>query len=349
MKGPRPDEAPLSGVDATVIVPVRNEADVIRETARSITAQRFEGTLEFLFVDGRSDDGTRAILEELAAGDPRMRVLDNPERQIGTAFNIGLRAARGEYVAKMDAHTHFPPDYLALAVERLRRNDVGWVTGPAIPEGTGKWSRRVALALSSPLGVGGSGKWTPGDRPGDGEWELDTGVFSGVWRRDLLERLGGWDEGWPVNGDSELAARHLAEGGRIVCIAAMGARYLPRDSLEGLARQYWRYGFYRAKTGRRHPRSMRPSHLLCPALLLSIPAAAAGARTARLGLAAYGTALVTGALRLRPSSGEETAGLAAVFATMHLAWGAGFLAGCARFGPPVAGIASALARAVRRG
>lgn len=334
----------MSHVDATVIVPVRNEAEIIRETARGITAQRFEGLVEFLFVDGRSEDGTRAILEEGAVEDPRVRVLDNPQRQIGTAFNIGLREARGEYVAKMDAHTHFPADYLGRAVERLRRGDVGWVTGPAIPEGSGAWSRRVALALASPLGVGGSAKWTAADGSAPAEWELDTGVFSGVWRRDLLERLGGWDEGWPVNGDSELAARYLKQGGRIVCLSSMGARYLPRNSLRGLARQYWRYGFYRAKTSLRHPESTRPSHVLCPTLVLCVPAALAGVRGARGALAIYGAALAVGTARLRPKSPDDAAGLPAAFATMHLAWGAGFLAGCTQFGVPVAGLRSALSR-----
>jgi hypothetical protein len=201
----------------------------------------------------------------------------------------------------------------------------------------------VSLALDTWLGAGGSRKWG-----GEREIELDTGVFAGVWRRSTLERLGGWDEGWPANQDSELAARVLAEGERIVCLPKMAADYLPRDTLPGLARQYFRYGYYRAKTSRRHPHAMRRSHLVAPALTLTVAAAVAGPRgVRRLGrsvLAAYVLTLASSsaAAAIRHRRPDATA-LPIVFAVIHLSWGAGFLCGCARFGPPL----KALARMAR--
>ena len=343
--------------DVSVIVAVRNEEAFIRDTVSAIRAQEFAGELEFLFVDGRSEDGTRAILEKLADSDPRIRILDNPERQLASALNIGLNNARGEFIAQMDAHTYYPPNYVAGGIERLRRGDVDWVTGPPIPYGVGPWSRRVALALDSWLGTGGSNKWasrleTAGaaSSNGSGEIELDTSVFAGVWRRSKLEALGGWDEGWPVNHDSELAARLLSNGGRIVCLPALGARYVPRNSLKGLASQYGRYGFYRAKTSRRHPRSMRRSHLLAPAVVLTAAAALIAPQplrsAARLGLAAYGVAVLSASAQVAPrGSTGDAVGLPLVFATMHVAWGVGFLVGCVRNGPPLQAIARAVSPA----
>ena len=90
--------------------------------------------------------------------------------------------------------------------------------------------------------------------------------FTGIWLRSTLETHGGWDEGWPQNQDAELAARIRDAGGRIVCVPEMAAEYVPRDSLKALARQYFRYGLYRAKTSGRHPESMAASHLLPPAV-----------------------------------------------------------------------------------
>ncbi len=146
--------------------------------------------------------------------------------------------------------------------------------------------------------MGGSPKWVTG-----GETELDTGVFGGVWHRTTLERLEGWDEGWAVNEDSELAARFRAEGMRIVGLPELAARYIPRDSLRGLARQYARYGFYRAKTARRHPASMRPSLWLPPGLVVTLAAAVAAPRPvrglARAGIAVYAATLLAGSA-LRP-------------------------------------------------
>ncbi len=83
-------------------------------------------------------------------------------------------------------------------------------------------------------------------------------MFGGVWRRERVLAAGGWDERWPINQDSEMAARFLARGERLICLPEMAGHYVPRDSLRGLARQYFRYGFYRARTFRRHPREHAP-------------------------------------------------------------------------------------------
>jgi succinoglycan biosynthesis protein ExoA len=325
---------PTDAVDVSVLIPVRDEAAVIRDVARAMLAQRFDGTIEFLFVDGRSQDGTLAILHELAAGDPRVRVLDNPAKRTPQALNLALRYARGRVIARMDAHTHYGPDYIARGVERLRAGGVDSVSGPAIAAGEGRWSRRVALALATWLGTGGAA-WR---RDAAAEFEVDSG-FAGLWLRETLERHGGWDEEWLNDQDSELAARIRKAGGRIVCVPAMAAAYLPRDSLPALARQYHRYGFYRVKTSLRHPESLRRSHVLAPGLVLTAAAAAAAPRRmrglARAGLAVYaagvGAATVQAA---RSESLADAAALPAVFVTMHFAWGVGFLRGCAVLGIP---------------
>jgi succinoglycan biosynthesis protein ExoA len=336
--------SPNGTVDVSVLTPVLNEAEHLHETVAAMRAQRFDGEVEFLFMDGGSGDATRPILEELAREDPRIRVLDNPGRQVTHGLNVGLRHARGEFVARMDAHTHYPPEYLKRGIERLGAGDVEWVAGPPIPHGEGRWSRRVALALGSWLGLGGSRKWDMRD-----ETELDAGVFGGVWRRTTLERHGGWDEGWHVNEDAELASRFLAGGKRIVGLPELAAHYVPRDSLRGLARQYFRYGYYRAKTARRHPHSLRRSHVLIPSLVVTAVAAVLAPKPlqwlARAGMLVYGVTIVAESARIgHRARGEnvgrrDAAALPAVFATMHAAWGAGFLAGAARFGPPLKALA----------
>src|SRR2546426_8401688 len=136
-------------VDVTVLTPIRNEEGNLREVLPEMLAQKFEGTIEFLFIDGGSEDSTREILEEFAAGDARIRILDNPRRTTPHALNVGLRQARGEFVARMDAHTLYPRSYLAVGVRRLREGGVEWVSGPQLARGAGPGSRRVALALSS--------------------------------------------------------------------------------------------------------------------------------------------------------------------------------------------------------
>jgi succinoglycan biosynthesis protein ExoA len=339
-------------MSVSILVPVLDEARRLRSTVPAMLAQRHDGDLELLLIDGGSTDGTREILAELARADERIRVLENPAGTIPAALNLGLAAARGGYVARMDAHAWYPADYVALGVERLARGDVEWVSGPAVPRGDGRWSRRIASALLLSLGQGGSRKWRAIGAAADEEWDLDTGVFAGVWRRATLQTLGGWDDTFTVNEDAEMAARMLSRGGRIVCRAQMAAYYAPRDSLAGLARQYWRFGSFRVRTSRRHPVALRPAHVasaLLAAAVAVVPLAPLR-RPASLACGLYALTLVSGVARMEGDvPAAERAGTAAALATMHLSWGAGFLAGCLRHGPPLRALSRLILTSASRG
>jgi glycosyltransferase involved in cell wall biosynthesis len=343
---PRNPEHPPSPA-VSVLVPVLDEETHIRETVEAMRAQEFPGEVELLFADGGSADRTKAILEELAAEDPRIRVFDNPRRMTPSGLNVCLAHARGTYVARMDAHTYYPPRYLAAGVERLERGDTAWVSGPAIPRPTGRISRAVAVALGTWMGQGGSRKWQEAPDTGEvsgEEVELDTGVFAGVWRRDRVLASGGWDEAWPRNQDAEMAGRFLADGDRLICIPEMGAHYIPRNTLKGLAKQYWGYGYYRVATARRHPGSMRRSHVLGPGMVLTWPAAVVAPRPvrrlARLGLLVYLGGLASVAVGAwRRGQREEAPLLPAVLMAVQGGNGVGFLHGFVSFGLPWAALA----------
>jgi len=329
-------------IDVSVLIPVLNEEAHLHDVARAVLAQELDGRIEFLFIDGGSDDQSMTILRELAAADGRVRVLTNPARRTPQALNIGLTAARGEFVARMDAHTIYPRRYLASGIARLRQGGAAWVSGPQLAVGTSPGSKRVALALSASLGKGGA-------RFRDvlqAEHEVDSG-FTGIWRRATLERLGGWNEEWLNDQDTELAARIRKAGGSIVCIPEMAAEYVPRETLRSLAGQYLTYGSYRVKTARRHPETLRRSQLLPPALTVVAAAALLAPvrslrRTSHLGLAVYALALETAACRAAlAGDGLEALSLPSVWATMHLSYGAGFIQGSFRHGVPLAAVISA--------
>lgn len=330
----------MSEIEISVLIPVLDEQDHLRAAAEAMLAQELDGEAEFLFIDGGSTDSSPEILAELAAADPRVRVLANPARRTPQALNIGLRASRGAFVARMDAHTIYPARYLASGAARLREGGVDWVSGPQLAVGTNAGSRRVARALSASLGKGGA-------RYRDeleSEHEVDSG-FTGIWRRETLERHQGWDEEWLNDQDLELAARIRKAGGRIVCIPEMAAHYVPRDSFSRLARQYRTYGTYRVKTARRHPETLRRSQLLPPAVAVVAISSVLGParrlrRLSRLGVAGYVAALIAAAAR---ADGEpaDVIGLPVTWVTMHLSYGVGFLIGCVRDGPPLDAIARA--------
>ncbi|HEY7932753.1 MAG TPA: glycosyltransferase [Solirubrobacteraceae bacterium] len=329
---------------ASVLVPVLNEGDAIREVVAAMRDQRLPGgSLEFILAHGPSADDTRPQLEDLAREDERIRIVENPAGDTASGLNLCLREARGTYVVRMDAHTIYPREYIFDGVRRLERGDVAWVAGPQVPEGRGPVSRAVTAALQSWIGRGGSRKWSTADvteeNNSNEEYDLDTGVFCGVWRRADLISVGGFDEEWPINQDSELAARFLRRDHRIVCLPAMAARYYPRDSLDGLWRQYRRYGLYRAKTALRHPTSLRRSAILPPVVAIDLAMALVAPgklrRLARVGLIPYAGLVAYEAMQLARRGKPVEAGLLpVVLPTIHLAHGVGFIEGASRWGIP---------------
>jgi hypothetical protein len=138
-----------------------------------------------------------------------------------------------------------------------------------------------------------------------------------------------------------MASRFLQKGARLVCLPEMVGYYVPRDSLPALARQYYRYGFFRARTFRCHPQSMRRSHLIPPTLALALVGAVIAPRTlrraSRLGLTSYALAVGATAVRTAARAPQHSDGalLLAVLPAMQLGWGFGTLAGASRFGLPV--------------
>jgi len=343
----RPTADDLGGPVVSVLIPLLNEAESVHETIAVLLDQDIDEAVEFLLIDGGSTDGTLSVIEAAAREHPSIRVLRNPARVTPAALNIGLAAARGRYVARMDGHNVYPPNYLRSGVERLRRGDVASASGPSLAEATTPWARRVALALRSWLGTGEA----PYRYPIDTEIDVDSG-FTGIWERRTLEAHRGWDEATYPNEDAELAARIRATGQRIVCVPEMASRYTPRDSLPALARQYWRYGQYRCRTANRQPNSMRPSHVLAPGLAAAVVAAPIGipvvSTAAAVGIATYGAAVAGVTAAHVRSHRTDAAFLPAVFLTMHLAWGFGFLRGVARFGFPSAALAQMAADLPRR-
>ncbi len=101
---------PVSSPKISVVMPVMNEERFIRSSIDSILAQTFRD-FEFLIIDDGSTDDTPAILKEYAALDARIRIIRNEQNQgISRSLNIGLREARGDYIARMDGDDLNTPD-----------------------------------------------------------------------------------------------------------------------------------------------------------------------------------------------------------------------------------------------
>jgi glycosyltransferase involved in cell wall biosynthesis len=311
----------------TIIIPMRNEEAGIARCLASVRANTLpDGELEILVLDGESTDRSAGIVAAIGAEDPRVRLLPNPNRLQADAFNIGLAEARGEFVVRMDAHTLYEPDYVAQSVRVLRETGAANAGGVQRATGTTAVSQAIAAAVSSRFAAGDA-KYRHASEPA---W-VDT-VYLGAWRTETLRALGGMRAGWAVNEDYEMNVRLRAGGGTVRLDPAIRSTYFVRASFPKLARQYFRYGFWKVRTLRMHPGSLRWRQLVAPAFVASVlltPLAVWGfGAWGAVHLVAYAVANLAASVATAHAAGwRHLPLLPLVFLIIHLAWGSGFWCG----------------------
>lgn len=315
----------------SVIMPVRNEAAFIARSLGAVLAQDYPpDRLEVLIADGMSSDDTLAIIRALP-GSERVRIIPNPARKQAEGLNAAIPLARGEIIVRVDGHTIVAPDYVTACVAALQQTGAANVGGAMDPVGVTAFGKAIAAAGKSPFAV------PTAFHVSDRAQYTDT-VYMGAWPREIFDQVGGFDPDLLTNEDYEHNVRIRQAGGRIYLSPAIRSQYYGRQTLGALARQYYAYGVGKTQTLRQHPRSVRPRHLIAPLFTAGLTA---GALLALLhpillalwlaGIAAYAALNLLSSLRVARRIGLSVAWrLPLVFATIHLAWGAGFWAGLLR-------------------
>jgi len=331
----------VTGVEyppVSVVMPVRNEERHLAEAVRHALGQDYPGPLELVLAVGPSTDRTEQIARELAAAEPRITVVANPTGRIPAALNLAVSAARHRVIARIDGHALFPSAYLRTAVAVLAATGAADVGGVMAAEGQTPFQQAVAWGMTSRAGVGSAG-WHTGGEAGP----ADT-VYLGVYRREVIEQVGGWDEEMLRAEDWELNYRIRACGGLVWFTPELRVTYRPRESARALATQYFHYGRWRRVIVREHPETASFRYLAPPAAaglvgvglatgLAGLAGLAAGAPAA-VGWLATGLVIpVTYLAGITAVSAALSRGLPArvraqlplVLTVMHMCWGAGFL------------------------
>ncbi|GAA1412701.1 hypothetical protein GCM10009639_65220 [Kitasatospora putterlickiae] len=308
----------------SVIMPVLNEERHLRTAVRRILEQDYPGPMEVVIALGPSTDRTAQIAAELVAEDPRVRTVENPTGRTPAGLNAAIRGSSHPVVVRVDGHGLLTPGYIVTAVRLLREMEAANVGGIMHAEGETEWENAVAVAMTSKIGVGNAAFHTGGLAG-----PADT-VYLGVFRREVLERLGGYNEEFVRAQDWELNYRIRQDGGLVWFTPQLRVTYRPRPSVKALAKQYKDYGRWRRVVTRFHRGSVNLRYLAPPAAFLGVllglvlgvavhPAFLAAPVAYLLGI--LGGALVEG----RGLSLKAKALLPVAFATMHLSWGFGFI------------------------
>ncbi len=313
----------------SIVIPARNCGPLLSDCLEAINHQTYSGPVDVtvaLAPSTGSDDNTEAVLDSVSLRWP-LQIVANPAGSTPAGLNAAIDACEGSVIARVDAGARIPAHYLERAVATMASTGAANVGGVQHPVASGGTQRVIAAALTSTFGAG-----TARFRHGSHEGPADT-VYLGVFDRDALEDVGGFDESFERNQDYELNWRLRDAGHTVWLDPLLTVSYVPRSDLASLGRQYFEYGIWKRRMLLRHPRSLKPRQLAAPVLVAGLLSSFAGllrgrCRALLLPVTYVGCAAIAAA-RLRtklPESGDRLVAMQA-FAVMHLAWGTGFLFG----------------------
>lgn len=318
----------------SIILPIRNEAAFIEHGLCALLSQDYPADyMETLIADGMSTDNTRKIIETFAALHPRLkiRIFDNPGKIVPIGMNIALRQAKGEIILRVDGHTTIATDYVRQCVEALQRTQADNVGGKMNAVGCTPFGDAVALATSTPFGVGG-GRF----HYSDNEEYVDT-VYMGAWPRQVFEKIGLFDEELVRNQDDEFNYRLREQGGRILLSPTIHSTYTVRSTPRALWRQYYQYGFWKVRVLQKHPLQMSLRQFAPPVFVMGLSVSVFSASflgdwsVLNLVCGAYLLANLGASLWTARRGRFFFAFLPFVFAILHISYGLGFMAGLVRF------------------
>jgi len=317
----------------SVVVPARNEAATLRAAIAPLLVDPLGADLEVVVSVAPSTDGTRELVVAMAAEDPRIRLVDNPEGVTPAGLNAAIRASRGPVILRMDGHAVPAAGYVSACLAVLRSSGAWNVGGRIEKIGDTRAGRAASAATSSPFGIGGGRRFHNLTTAAD----VDT-LWPGCWPRWVFERIGLFDPEMVQNQDDELNQRILDAGGRIRFDPSIAASYHSRASWRGLLRQYYRYGMFKVRGLQKRPGLLRLRHLVPAALVAGAVVTLALAIVSPVGLILFGLgaaawllAAVWSAARIAPAYDARVPDVVVAFACVHIGYGVGMWAGLVRY------------------
>jgi succinoglycan biosynthesis protein ExoA len=322
----------------SIVLTVLNEEPYLRAAMAAVLGQDYPAPVEVVIALGPSRDGTNQVAASITAEDARVKTVPNPSGRTPEGLNRAIAQTRYPVIARVDGHSELPLDYLRIAVETLQRTGADNVGGLMSAEGRTPFEQAVARAMTSRFGVGNAPFHVGGE-----EGPADT-VYLGVFRREAIEGVGGYDERFTRAQDWEMNYRLRQNDGLVWFTPKLRVAYRPRGDVPSLASQYNHYGRWRYEVMRQHPGSVNLRYLAPPTALIALTAGiVAGVvgvfswRWLMLGFAIPATyaaaVLVAAVVTSRGLAARARALLTLVYPTMHISWGTGFLASLMTYRP----------------
>lgn len=254
----------------SLCVIARNEEEYLPSLLEDIEHQTFpHDRIEVVLVDSDSEDGTLDIMRQFAAdksaGFCDVILLSNPKRILPAGWNVAINGSSGDVLLRVDAHASIPSDFVEKSVETLESGEeVCGGIRPTIVKDSTPWRETLHLAEESAFGSG-----VAPYRRGTGP-QYSSSVFHGAYRRQVFERVGGFDERLFRTEDNEMHYRIRKAGYRIRLNPEIRSRQYVRCSLRGMLKQKYSNGYWIGRTMYIEPHCFRPYHLVPLAFTLAL-------------------------------------------------------------------------------
>ncbi|BDX39577.1 glycosyl transferase [Tenuifilaceae bacterium CYCD] len=228
----------------SVVIPCFNEELYIEGCIYSLNDGEYKN-IEIIIVDGGSFDGTLNIINDLNSRFSNIRILSNPKKVTPISLNIGIKAAKGNFIMIAGAHSKFPPNYISelLNYQHLYNcNVVGGALETKVKNSNPK-SNSIIAVLSNKFGVGNSSFRTEKEAI----LEVDTVPF-GIYRKEVFNNIGGYNEALIRNHDIELSKRIAKERFKIILVSHVRCVYYAREVFSELAKNNYGNGYWNVLT-----------------------------------------------------------------------------------------------------
>ena len=253
----------------SVVVGLLNEEKFLPRLIEDFKKQTYNhNEIELIFIDGMSKDNSWKILENFKNSNHDFYdvvLLKNPKVILSAGMNVGIKAARGECILKVDCHSHITENFIENNVKIIEEGeDVCGGPRPNIIENADNFSKTLLLVEENMFGSGIA------DYRKKTTKKYVSSVFQGMYRKSIFDKIGLLDEKVGRVEDNELHYRIRKNGYKIRYSNDILSYQYTRPTLKRMLKQKYSNGYWIGKVSHIYPKAFSIFHFVPLAFVLAI-------------------------------------------------------------------------------
>ena len=253
----------------SVVVGLLNEEKFLPRLIEDFKKQTYNhNEIELIFIDGMSKDDSWKILEDFKNSNHDFYdvvLLKNPKVILSAGMNVGIKAARGECILKVDCHSHITDNFIENNVKIIEEGeDVCGGPRPNIIENADNFSKTLLLVEENMFGSGIA------DYRKKTTKKYVSSVFQGMYKKSIFDKIGLLDEKVGRVEDNELHYRIRKNGFKIRYSNDILSYQYTRPTLKRMLKQKYSNGYWIGKVSHVYPKAFSIFHFVPLAFVLAI-------------------------------------------------------------------------------